>query len=534
MRIRAIALILMAALVSLIPAAAFAQITGFTQDLESLNMADPDALGNAGWVVYGNVFDSGGTWLYGYGVFPAPNNPSAPAFCNIVTGQGGEEQGAQQLSVFSDYENLDHGNGHTIEANVFREFTVGAADVGKTWTFAFQGKMGDLLAPSTANAFIKTLDPGAGYATTNLITQDMTTAPVEWGGWDLSLPITADLVGQLFQVGFSNTAANYDPSGIYYDNIVLSDDGGTGGDGMLPYSQDFEALVAADPDAMGNDGWLVYGNVYDPGETWLYGYGPFAAPNNPAAPAFCNIVVGEGGAEQGAQQLSVFSDYENLDHAAGNLIESNVYREQVIGNDDVGKTWMFAFQAKMPAVDGVADPATADAFIKTLDPGTGYTLTNFVTQNMNGISGEWNGFQLTLDIDAGLVGQVFQIGFTSTSTLYQPTAIIYDNVELFEYDPSSAPSPALSAKLRQNFPNPFNPVTKIGFSLERAGHVELAVYDVVGRQVTTLVSENMGAGDHDVTWRGLDASGTPVASGLYHYVLTTDEGALARSMTLLK
>ncbi len=534
MKTRAFALIMVAALVGLIPAAASAQIMEFTQDLESLNMADPDAMGNAGWVVYGNVYDSGGTHLYGYGVFPAPNNPAAPAFCNIVTGQGGTEQGAQQLSVFSDYENGDHANGHTLEANVFREFTVGASDVGKTWTFAFQGKMGDLVAPSTATAFIKTLDPGAGYATTNHVTQDMTTAPVEWGGWELNLIITADLVGQLFQVGFANTAANYDPSGIYYDNITLSDNGAPGGDGMLPYSQDFESLTAADTAALGDDGWLVYGNVFDPAENWLYGYGPNPAPNNPAAPAFCTIVVGEGGAEQGAQQLSVFSDYENGDHAAGNLIESNVYREQVIGNDDVGKTWMFEFQAKMPATGGVAAPATADAYIKTLDPANSYTMTNFVTASMNGIGSEWDGFTLMLEIDAGLVGQLFQVGFTNTSTLYQPTAIIYDNVVLSEFDPSDAPSPVPSAKLRQNYPNPFNPVTKISFSLETADHVELAIYDVVGRQVTTVVSEGMAAGDHTVTWRGLDGNGSPVASGVYHYVLKTDEGALSRSMVLLK
>ena len=81
---------------------------------------------------------------------------------------------------------------------------------------------------------------------------------------------------------------------------------------LAPYSQDFETLNAADVDALGNDDWLVFGNVFALDWTYLYGYGPFGAPNDGAA--FCAIVAGEGGAEQGTQQLSVFNDYNNTDH----------------------------------------------------------------------------------------------------------------------------------------------------------------------------------------------------------------------------
>ncbi len=96
--------------------------------------------------------------------------------------------------------------------------------------------------------------------------------------------------------------------------------------------------------ALSDDGWLVYGNVFTSGGTYLYGYGPFPAPNT--GQAFCQVVVGEGGTEQGAQQLVVFSDYNNTDHASGRLIESNVYQEQVVGPGDVGEIWRFSFQAK--------------------------------------------------------------------------------------------------------------------------------------------------------------------------------------------
>jgi hypothetical protein len=133
MKSREKALVAVAALICLVSASAFAAIPEFTQDFEALDASDPDALGSDGWLVFASVFEAGsGSFLYSYGPFPAPNNPAAPAFSNIVTGEGGAEQGAQQLSVFSDYENAAaHSAGDLIEANVYREFTVEAADVGK-------------------------------------------------------------------------------------------------------------------------------------------------------------------------------------------------------------------------------------------------------------------------------------------------------------------------------------------------------------------------------------------------------------------
>ena len=81
--------------------------------------------------IFANVFAPGGvTYLYGYGVFPAPNSGPPFAFCTIAAGEGGPAQGAQQLVVFSDYNNVDHGVGNIIESNVFQEQTIDAGDVG--------------------------------------------------------------------------------------------------------------------------------------------------------------------------------------------------------------------------------------------------------------------------------------------------------------------------------------------------------------------------------------------------------------------
>jgi hypothetical protein len=213
---RATAILALAILAVMIPAAGFA-LAPYSQDFESLSQGDTSALANDGWLVYGNVFGPDWVYWYGYGPFAAPNDGAA--FCAIAAGEGGAEQGSQQLVVFSDYNNTDHGVGAYIESIVYQEQTIDAADVGSTWVFDFQAKLGNLEGSSTALAFIKTLDPNNGYATTNYITADMTTIPATWGDYSLSLPIDATLAGQLFQIGFSCTATNYEGSGVFYDNI---------------------------------------------------------------------------------------------------------------------------------------------------------------------------------------------------------------------------------------------------------------------------------------------------------------------------
>ncbi len=86
--------------------------------------------------------------------------------------------------------------------------------------------------------------------------------------------------------------------------------------------------------------------------------------------------------------------------------------------------------------------------------------------------------------------------------------------------------------LEQNYPNPFNPSTRIGYGVEGIGDrvwVTLKVYDILGREVATLVNERKTPGRYEVTW---DASG--MASGVYFYRLTAGEFSQSRKMLVLK
>jgi hypothetical protein len=89
-------------------------------------------------------------------------------------------------------------------------------------------------------------------------------------------------------------------------------------------------------------------------------------------------------------------------------------------------------------------------------------------------------------------------------------------------------------RLLQNYPNPFNPSTTIYYNLVSTTNVDLAVYNMIGQRVKTLVSAVQEAGTQSSVWDGTDESGRPVASGIYLYRLMTPDYSSSRKMILMK
>jgi hypothetical protein len=83
--------------------------------------------------------------------------------------------------------------------------------------------------------------------------------------------------------------------------------------------------------------------------------------------------------------------------------------------------------------------------------------------------------------------------------------------------------------LHQNYPNPFNPSTTIVFDVPSASELSIVVYDLLGRQVKTLVSGSIAAGRHEATF---DATG--LTSGLYIVRMRTGDRVFERSVVLMK
>ncbi|HPM03779.1 MAG TPA: FlgD immunoglobulin-like domain containing protein, partial [Candidatus Cloacimonadota bacterium] len=88
--------------------------------------------------------------------------------------------------------------------------------------------------------------------------------------------------------------------------------------------------------------------------------------------------------------------------------------------------------------------------------------------------------------------------------------------------------------LNGNYPNPFNPVTTISYSIEKDDHVSIDVFNVKGQKVRTLVNDRLTAGSHTIQWNGTDDNGKNVSSGIYFFNMKSGKYTSTRKMILMK
>jgi hypothetical protein len=88
--------------------------------------------------------------------------------------------------------------------------------------------------------------------------------------------------------------------------------------------------------------------------------------------------------------------------------------------------------------------------------------------------------------------------------------------------------------LHSNYPNPFNPTTKIRYSISSASEVSLSIYNIRGELVNKLTSGLHQPGTHSINWNGQNSLGEKVSTGVYIYSLSTPNGVLNKRLVLLK
>ena len=86
----------------------------------------------------------------------------------------------------------------------------------------------------------------------------------------------------------------------------------------------------------------------------------------------------------------------------------------------------------------------------------------------------------------------------------------------------------------QTCPNPFNPQTTVSYELYTDGKVELAIFNLLGQKVATLVEGFVEMGSYSSAWNGQDAFGREASSGVYILKLTTDSEVISNKITLLR
>lgn len=136
---------------------------------------------------------------------------------------------------------------------------------------------------------------------------------------------------------------------------------------------------------------------------------------------------------------------------------------------------------------------------------------------------------ITLDPlwDADSLNVVVFVQSAASKTIYQSETISYSDLTVTSLsDDDELPTEFV---LEQNFPNPFNPSTKINFVLPQSGFISLKVYNILGNEVATVVSENLPSGIHRIEFNA-----TNLSSGTYFYTLTSGNFSETKKMILLR
>ena len=187
-------------------------------------------------------------------------------------------------------------------------------------------------------------------------------------------------------------------------------------------------------------------------------------------------------------------------------------------------TFQYTFDHKFSAADVPGGIPTEDGWhhmkveVQTVDENTTAFWCYFDGELLDGCPVYDTGVN---QMDAG------QFGLYAFQMDTDGIAGYFDNIVVSEFDgPSTSveditfgDSPTLpkDSRLAQNYPNPFNPVTHISYQVFNSEWIELAIFDMLGRKIRTLVSESQAIGSYQVSWNGKDDMGNKMPTGIYVY-----------------
>jgi hypothetical protein len=190
-----------------------------------------------------------------------------------------------------------------------------------------------------------------------------------------------------------------------------------------------------------------------------------------------------------------------------------------------GATW-----TKLPSPPGLDGYS---AFVVSVDS-SGYTIAGFSTPY--GLNYFWRGLYATnnngatwtyLGLDS--ISVLGLVSYGDTTYAYTYADGLYKVRSTAGVNSVGVTTQPISFRLEQNFPNPFNPTTTIRFSLAQGGHVSLKIFDILGREVATLVNGELEAGLHQATFQA-----SIYSSGIYFARLQSGEKMQLKKLVLLK
>jgi hypothetical protein len=168
-----------------------------------------------------------------------------------------------------------------------------------------------------------------------------------------------------------------------------------------------------------------------------------------------------------------------------------------------------------------------------------YELVGLIRMHWRGLSGgdavwrEIGCFFSRLQENAKVLEVRLHVYARFTGTIYWDDVSISVIGSLTSAGGSKTEMP-VSYELGDNYPNPFNPSTKIQVGIPEAGNATLVIYNTLGQTVRTVMDEYRAAGRFEVTWDGKDDTGRTVGTGVYLYRLVSGQTSLVKKMILVK
>ena len=177
-------------------------------------------------------------------------------------------------------------------------------------------------------------------------------------------------------------------------------------------------------------------------------------------------------------------------------------------------------------------PASGEYYISGLRPGNLYLLVFKVDEIFSSLlHGQWYS-GIDVEINPILFAPRMNLPVEASPILIEDdlvSGIDFHIEPIVSITEESVDTKPMSFDLSYNFPNPFNPTTTIEYTLPQSGDVSLIVFNLLGQEVTRLVSQNQEVGNHKVTWNASN-----FASGIYFYRLQAGDFVKTRKMVLLK
>jgi hypothetical protein len=123
----------------------------------------------------------------------------------------------------------------------------------------------------------------------------------------------------------------------------------------------------------------------------------------------------------------------------------------------------------------------------------------------------------------------------TSDPIYGGWNLWYDHYDWVDVEDNPSEENMLTQfSLSANYPNPFNPETRIGYFLPRAAHVKLEIFNILGQRIKTIVDEDQTMGEKEAKWDGTNEQGEHVTSGVYLYRLQAKDFVQTKKMVLMK